>query len=103
MENLILLPKGIVSVDKLFHLQDVTDLESELYDEILSAPSIFSFDAFFKNYVMRKYNQEQIFEAFQSLINKKFLSYDSQFKIIKLHLQSIFPYINPQTSDHWIS
>ena len=103
MENLILLPNGIVSVDKLFHLHDVTDLESELYDAILSSPSIFSFKDFFKNYFMRKYNQEQIFEAFQSLINKKFLSYDSQFKIIKLHLQSIFPYINPLTSDHWIS
>lgn len=103
MGNSILLPKGVVSVDKLFYLHDVTDLESELYDEILSAPSIFSFDDFFKNYIMRKYNQEQVFEAFQSLINKKFLSYDSQFKIIKLHLQSIFPYINPQTSDHWIS
>ena len=103
MENLILLPKGIVSVDKLFHLHDVTDLESELYDAILSSPSIFSFKDFFKNYVIRKYNQEQIFEAFQSLINKKLLSYDSQFKIIKLHLQSIFPYINPQTSDYWIS
>ena len=103
MENLILLPNGIVSVDKLFHLHDVTDLESELYDSILSSPSIFSFNDFFKNYVMRKYNQEQIFEAFQSLINKKFLSYDSRFKIIKLHLQSIFPYINPLTSDHWIS
>ena len=103
MENLILLPKGIVSVDKLFHLHDVTDLESELYDAILSSPSIFSFKDFFKNYFMRKYNQEQIFEAFQSLINKKFLSYDSQFKVIKLHLQSIFPQINLQTSDYWIS
>ena len=103
MENLILLPKGIVSVDKLFHLHDVTDLESELYDAILSSPSIFSFKDFCKNYVIRKYNQEQIYEALQSLINKKLLSYDSQFKVIKLHLQSFFPYITPQTSDYWIS
>ena len=103
MENLILLPNDLVSVDKLFHLHDVTDLESELYDSILSSPSIFSFNDFLMNYVIRKYNQEQIIEAFQSLVNKKFLSYDSQFKIIKLHLQSIFPYINPRTSDYWIS
>jgi len=103
MENLNSLPQDTVSVDKLFHLHDVTDLESEFFDAILTSPSIFSFKDFCKSYVLRKYNQEQIYEALQSLINKKFLSYDSQFKIIKLHLQSIFPYINPQTSDQWIS
>ena len=103
MENLKLLPQDIVSVDKLFHLHDVTDLESELFDAILTSSSIFSFKDFCKSYFIRKYNQEQIYEALQALINKKFLSYDSQFKIIKLHLQSIFPYINPQSSDYWIS
>ena len=103
MGNLNSLPQGTVSVDKLFHLQDVTDLESELYDAILTSPSIFSFKDFCKSSVIRKYNQEQIYEALQSLINKKLLSYDSQFKVIKLHLQSYFPYINPKTSDYWIS
>jgi|GEM_PF-954594 len=103
MENLNSLPPDTVSVDKLFHLHDVTDLESELFDAILTSPSIFSFKDFCKSCVLRKYNQEQIYEALQSLINKKLLSYDSQFKIIKLHIQSIFPYNNPQTSDHWIS
>ena len=103
MENLNSLPQDTVSVDKLFHLQDVTDLESELYDAILTSPSIFSFKDFCKSSVIRKYNQEQIYEALQSLINKKLLSYDSQFKVIKLHLQSIFPQINLQTSDFLIS
>jgi len=89
MESLILLPHGIVSVDKLFHLNDVTDLESELFDDILSSSSIFNFKEFCENYFIKKYNKEEICEAFQSLINKKFLSYDSQFRIIKLNLQSV--------------
>ena len=103
MENLNSLPHDTVSVDKLFHLNDVTDLESELYDAILTSPSVFSFKDFCKSNFTRKYNQEQIYEALQSLINKKLLSYNSQFNIIKLHLQSFFPYNNPQTSDYWIS
>lgn len=103
MENLNSVPPDTVSVDKLFHLHDVTDLESELFDAILSSPSISSFKDFCKNYFIRKYKQEQVYEALQSLINKKLLSYDSQFKVIKLQLQSIFPYFNPQTSDYWIS
>jgi len=103
MENLNSLPQGTFSVDKLFHLHDVTDLESELYDAILSSTTIFSFNEFFKNCGIRKYNQEQIFEAFQSLIDKKFISYDSQFKIIKLHLQSNFSHSNLQTSEYLIS
>ncbi len=102
MENLNKLPLEPVSVDKLFHLHDVTDLESELYDAILTAPSIFSFKDFCKRYIIRKYTQDQICKALQSLIDKKFLSYDSQFRIIKLHLQSVFPYTTPQTSDHWL-
>ena len=102
MENLNSLPQGTVSVDKLFHLHDVTDLESELYDSILSSPSIFSFKDFFKSYVKRKYTEEQIFKALESLINKKLLSYDSQFRNIKLHIQSVFPYSTPQLSDHWL-
>jgi hypothetical protein len=103
MENLNSLLQDNVSVDKLFHLHDVTDLESELFDAILTSPTIFSFKDFCKSHIMRKYDQKQIFEALQSLINKKLLSYDSQFRIIKLHLQSIFPHINSKTSDYWIS
>ena len=103
MENSNPLLQGTVSVDKLFHLNDVTDLESELFDAILSSPSIFSFKDFCKRYVIRKYTQDQISAALQSLIKKKFLTYDSQFRIIKLHLQSVFPYSTPQLSDHWIS
>ena len=102
MENLNSLPQGTVSVDKLFHLHDVTDLESELFDAILSSPSIFSFKDFCKRYIIRKYTQDQICKALQSLQNKKFLSYDSQFRIIKLHLQSVFPHSTPQLSDHWL-
>ncbi len=102
MENLNSLPKGTVSVDKLFHLHDVTDLESELFDAILSSPSNFSFKEFCKSYVKRKYTEDQICKALQALINKKLLSYDSQFRNIKLHIQSVFPYSTPQISDHWL-
>jgi hypothetical protein len=102
MENLNSLPQGPVSVDKLFHLHDVSDLESELFDAILSAPSIFSFKDFCKKYIMRNYTQEQIAKALQSLQNKRLLSYDSQFRLIKLHLQSVFPYSTPPVSDHWL-
>ena len=103
MENSNSLPQGPVSVDKLFHLHDVTDLESELFDAILSSPSIFSFKDFCNRYVIRKYTQEQISKALQSLQNKRLLSYDSQFRVIKLHLQSVFPYSTPSISDHWLS
>jgi len=102
MDNLNSPPKGTVSVDKLFHLHDITDLESELFDAILSS-SIFLFTDFCKSYVKRKYTEEQICNALQTLINKKFLSYDSQFRNIKLHIQSVFPYSTPQISDQWLS
>jgi hypothetical protein len=103
MENLNSLPQGTVSVDQLYHLNDVKSLESVLFDAILSSPSIFSFKDFCKRYVIRKYSQEQISRALQSLLSRKFISYDNQFSIIKLHLQSVFPYSTPQISDHWLS
>jgi hypothetical protein len=103
MENSNSITQGTVSVDKLSHLHDVTDLESELFDAILSSPSIFSFKDFCKKYIIRKYTHEQISKALHSLLNKKFLSYDNQFPIIKFHLQSVFPYSTPQISDYWLS
>ena len=102
MENLNKLPQSTVSADKLFHLHDNTDLESELFDAILSAESIFSFKDYCKS-VNKKYTQEQISKALQSLQNKKFRTNENQFNTIKLHFQSIFPYSTPQTSDHWLA
>ena len=103
MENSNELKRNILSVDNRVHWQDGTDLESELSDAILKSSSIFSFKYFCERYLTRKYNQEQIGKAFQSLINKNYLSNDSQFNIIKLHLQSVFPHSTPQVSDHWVS
>ena len=102
MENSNSLPQDNVSDDKLFHSNDVTDLESVLFEAILSSPSIFSFKDFCRRYVISKYTNEQISKALQSLQNKKFLSRDSQFSIIKFHLQSVFPYSTPQISDYWL-
>ncbi len=90
MENSDTLPQGTVSVDKLFQLHGVTDLESELFDAILTLAPIFSFNELLMNYLSKQYSQEQILKAFQSLENKNFLSYDRQFNTIKLNLQSIF-------------
>jgi len=90
MENSNKLPKGNISVDKLFHLGGVTDIESELFDAILTSSSFFSFREISKNFLSKKYTRAQIFNAFQSLENKNFLSYDSKFNIIELHLQSVF-------------
>ena len=90
MENTDNLPIGTISVDKLFQLHGVTDLESELFDAILTLAPVFSFSELRKNYISKEYSQEQILNAFQSLENKNFLSYDRQFNTIKLHLQSIF-------------
>ena len=101
MENSNSLPQDSISDDKLSQVNDVTDLEYELFDAVFSSPSTFPFKDYFKG-IIRKFTQEQISEALQSLQNKKFLSYDSQFSIIKFHLQSVFPYINPQLSDHWL-
>ena len=91
MGNSVRLPKGNISVDKLFHLHGVTDAESELFDAILTASPSFSFKDLSKHYLTKKYTQEQISEAFRSLENKKFLTYNSKFNIIELHLQSVIP------------
>jgi hypothetical protein len=90
MDNSNKLPEGQISVDKLFHLHGVSDLESELFDAILTLAPIFSFKELQMNYISKNYTQEQILKAFQSLEDKNFLSYDRQFNSIKLHLQSIF-------------
>ena len=103
MENSNSLPQDSVSGVKLSHLNDVTDIESVLFDAILSSQSIFSFKDFCNRYVIRKYTSEQISSALQSLLNRKFPSIDNQFSIIKFHLQSVFPYSTPQVSDQWIS
>ncbi len=89
MENANELPKGNISVDKLFHLPGVNDIESELFDAILTASPSFSFNDLSENSLTAKYTHEQIFNAFKSLENKKFLSYNDKFNIIELHLQSI--------------
>ena len=90
MENPNKLPEGTVSVDKLFQLNGVTDLESELFDAILTLAPVFSFKDLILNYISKDYSQEQILTAFQSLEDKHFLSYDRQFNTIKLHLKSVF-------------
>ena len=90
MENSNKLPKGKISVDKLFYLHGVTDLESELFDAILTLAPTFSFKELTWNYLSEKYTEEQIISAFHSLEDKNFLSYDRQFNFIELHLQTIF-------------
>ena len=90
MENSNTLPTGNISVNKLFHLHGVTDIESELFDAILSSSSFISFQEISKNFLSKKYTRLQIFNAFQSLESKNFLSYDREFRIIELHLQSVF-------------
>ena len=89
MENSNKLPKGKISVDKLFHLNGVSDIESELFDAILTSSPNLSFGKLSKKYLSKKYTEAQISIAFQSLENKNFLSYDSKFNIIELHLQSV--------------
>ena len=89
MENSNKLPKGNISVDKLFHLNGVTDIESELFDAILTSSPSLSFKELCKKYLSKKYTEAQISRAFQSLENKNFLSYDRKFNIIELHLQSV--------------
>lgn len=89
MENYNELPKGNISVDKLFHLPGVNDIESELFDAILTASPNFSFNDLREHSLTAKYTPEQILNAFKSLEKKKFLSYNDKFNIIELHLQSI--------------
>ncbi len=90
MENSNNLLEGTISVDKLFQLPDVTDLESELFDAILTLAPIFSFKELVRNYISKEYTLEQILNAFHSLESKNFLTYDRQFNTIQLHLKSIF-------------
>ena len=75
MENSNKLPKGKISVDKLFYLKGVTDLESELFDAILTLAPTFSFKELTRNYLSKQYTEEQIYSAFQSLENKNFLPF----------------------------
>jgi len=102
MGNSISSLQEIAYANKTFNIHDVTGLESELFDAILTSRTIFSFKDFCKKQVIRNYTQEEISKALQSLQNKIFLSHDSKFNIIKLHLQSVFPYSTPQISDYWI-
>ena len=76
MENSNNLLEGTISVDKLFQLPDVTDLESELFDAILTLAPIFSFKELVRNYISKEYTLEQILNAFHSLESKNFLTYD---------------------------
>lgn len=82
-----LLDRSII-VNRTVHLDGITDIESELYDAILTSPPGISFDDLKDKYCDNKYTNEQIIKAFQSLERKKYLNYDDRFNTIDLYLKA---------------
>jgi len=82
-----LLNRSII-VNRIVHLDGITDIESELYDAILISPPDVSFDELKDKYCDNKYTNEQIIEAFKSLERKKYLKYDDRFNSIDLYLKA---------------